>query len=48
MPTPFDGVLKLGTTRVNIYGRSPIIENDDASCTAVVDEELNVVMMAIE
>ena len=38
--------LKPGTTGVNIYGRSPIIENDDASYTAVVDEELNVTLRA--
>ena len=38
--------LKPGTTTVNIYGRSPIIENDDASYTAVVDEELAVTLRA--
>ena len=38
--------LKPGTTGVNIYGRSPIIENDDASYTAVVDEDLTVTLRA--
>ena len=38
--------LKPGSTTVNIYGRSPIIENDDASYTAVVDEDLNVTLRA--
>jgi len=34
--------LKPGTTTVSVYGRSPIIENDDTVYTAVVDEHLNV------
>lgn len=34
--------LKPGTTTVTVYGRSPIIENDDSMYTAVVDERLNV------
>ena len=41
----FTGV-KPGATTVNIYGRSPIMENDDASYTAVVDEDLAVTLRA--
>ena len=36
--------LKPGTTTVSVYGRSPIMENDDSIYTAVVDEDLNVTL----
>ena len=35
---------KPGTTTVMVYGRSPIIENDDAVYTAIVDDALNVTL----
>lgn len=38
--------LKPGATTVNVYGRSPVIDNDDSSYTAVVDEEHNVSLHA--
>ena len=37
--------LKPGTTTVTVYGRSPILENDDALYTATVDESLNVTLI---
>ena len=36
--------LKPGATTVSVYGRSPIMENDDAVYTATVDEALNVTL----
>ena len=36
--------LKPGSTTVSVYGRSPIMENDDSIYTAVVDEDLNVTL----
>ena len=39
--------LKPGTTTVTVYGRSPIMENDDYIYTAVVDEELNVTLESV-
>ena len=36
--------LKPGCTTVSVYGRSPIMENDDSIYTAVVDEDLNVTL----
>lgn len=33
-----------GRTAVNVYGRSPILENDDHAYTATVDEALNVTL----
>lgn len=38
--------LKPGTTSVAVYGRSPILENDDAVYTATVDEALHVTLTA--
>jgi len=39
--------LKPGTTTVSVYGRSPIIENNDSIYTAVVDENLNVTLKSV-
>ena len=36
-----------GTTTVAVYGRSPILENDDALYTASVDESLNVTLTPV-
>ena len=36
--------LRPGTTAVTVYGRSPIMENDDALYDAAVDEALNVTL----
>ena len=42
----FTGV-EAGTTTVSVYGRSPIIENNDSIYTAVVDENLNVTLKSV-
>ena len=49
--SPYDAIftfagLKPGATTVYVYGRSPILENDDAIYTATVDEHLNVTLEA--
>jgi len=38
--------LRPGETAVNVYGRSPILENDDRRYIAAVDEALNVTLSA--
>ena len=42
----FTGI-KPGRTTVSIYGRSPIMENEDSFYEAVVDEELNVTLTSM-
>ena len=39
--------LKPGSTTVWVYGRSPVMENDDALYTAEVDDSLNVTLTAV-
>ena len=39
--------LKPGTTKVSVYGRSPILDNDDTVYTAVVDEGFNVTLTPV-
>ena len=39
--------LKPGTTSVAVYGRSPIMENDDSMYTATVDEKLGVTLESV-
>ena len=38
---------KPGTTQVAVYGRSPILENDDSVYSAVVDDELRVTLTPV-
>lgn len=39
--------LKPGTTRVAVYGRSPILENEDSVYTVTVDDALNVTLTPV-
>ncbi len=39
--------LKPGTTTVTVYGRSPIMENEDSVYTAVVDDSLDVTLQSV-
>ena len=39
--------LEPGETTVSVYGRSPILDNDDAVYTATVDEALNVTLVPV-